>query len=435
MIYNEEFETLPREVLETLQLKRLQQVVQRVYHTVGFYKKAFDKAGVNPDDIKNLSDIRRLPFTTKQDLRDNYPFGLFAVPMSSIVRLHASSGTTGKAIVVGYTKRDIDAWSELMARCFVAAGLNRNDIIHNAYGYGLFTGGLGAHYGAEKLGASVIPMSGGNTKRQIMILQDFGPTAICCTPSYALNLAEQGAAIGVDMRSLTLRAGIFGGEPWSEKMRDEIESKLNLTALNIYGLSEIMGPGVAMECLEGRHGMHVFEDHFIVEVIHPETGESLPYGEEGELVFTTVTKEAFPLIRFRTRDISRLIAEPCRCGRSHIRMDRVTGRSDDMLIIRGVNVFPSQIEAILVGITGFEPHYQLIVDRAGTMDTLEVQVEVSEQIFANSDEVRSLQNLEKHLVKDLKDYLGVTTKVKLVEPKSLQRFEGKASRVIDKRKI
>jgi phenylacetate-CoA ligase len=435
MIYNEEFETLPREVLETLQLKRLQQVLQRVYHTVGFYKKSFDKADVNPDDIRTLSDIRRLPFTTKQDLRDNYPFGLFAAPMSSIVRLHASSGTTGRAIVVGYTKRDIDTWSELMARCFVAAGLNKNDIIHNAYGYGLFTGGLGAHYGAEKLGASVIPISGGNTKRQIMILQDFGPTAICCTPSYALNLAEQGAAMGVDMRTLNLRVGVFGAEPWTEKMRDEIENKLNLTALNIYGLSEIMGPGVSMECLEGRNGMHVFEDHFIVEVINPETGEILPYGEVGELVFTTITKEAFPLVRYRTRDISRLISEPCRCGRSHMRMDRVTGRSDDMLIIRGVNVFPSQIEAVLVGITGLEPHYQLIVDRTGTMDTLEVQVEVSEKIFANADEVRSLQNLERHLVKDLKDYLGVNAKVKLVEPKSLQRFEGKASRVIDKRKI
>lgn len=435
MIYNEEFETLPREVLESLQLKRLQQVVQRVYHTVGFYKKAYDKAGVRPDDIKTLSDIRRLPFTTKQDLRDNYPFGLFTVPMSSIVRLHASSGTTGRSIVVGYTKRDIDTWSKLMARCFVAAGLTKNDIIHNAYGYGLFTGGLGTHYGAEKLGASVIPMSGGNTKRQIMILQDFGPTAICCTPSYALNLAEQGAAMGVNMQSLKLRVGIFGAEPWSEQMRDEIENKLNLTALNIFGLSEIIGPGVSMECLEGRQGMHVFEDHFIVEVIHPETGEILPHGEEGELVFTTITKEAFPLVRFRTRDISRLIAEPCRCGRTHIRMDRVTGRSDDMLIIRGVNVFPSQIEAVLMGVTELEPHYQLIVDRSGTMDTLEVQVEVSENIFSDSDEVRYLQKIERRISKDIKDYLGVTANVKLVEPKSLQRFEGKASRVIDKRKI
>jgi phenylacetate-CoA ligase len=435
MIYNEEFETLPREVLESLQLKRLQQVVQRVYHTVGFYRMAFDKAGVNPDDIQTLSDLRRLPFTTKQDLKDNYPFGLFAVPMSSIVRLHASSGTTGRSVVVGYTKRDIDTWSELMARCFVAAGLTKNDIIHNAYGYGLFTGGLGAHYGAEKLGASVIPTSGGNTKRQIMILQDFGPTAICCTPSYALNLAEQGEAMGVDMKSLNLRVGVLGAEPWSEQMRDEIENKLNITALNIYGLSEIMGPGVSMECMEGRQGMHVFEDHFIVETIHPETGELLPYGEEGELVFTTITKEAFPLIRYRTRDISRLMREPCRCGRSHLRMDRVTGRSDDMLIIRGVNVFPSQIEAVLIGVTELEPHYQLVVDRVGSMDTLEVQVEISEKIFSDSDEVRSLQKIERRLAKDIKDYLGVTTQVKLVEPKSLQRFEGKASRVIDKRKI
>ena len=435
MIYNEEFETLPREVLEALQLKRLKQTVQRVYHTVGFYRRVFDEAGVTPDDIKTLDDLKRFPFTTKQDLRDNYPFGMFAVPMSSVVRLHASSGTTGRSTVVGYTKRDIDTWSELMARCFVAAGLTKNDIIHNAYGYGLFTGGLGAHYGAEKLGASVIPMSGGNTKRQIMILQDFGPTAICCTPSYALNLAEQGKAMGIDMRSLKLRVGIFGAEPWSEKMREEIESALGITALNIFGLSEIMGPGVSMECLEGRHGMHIFEDHFLVETINPETGEVLPPGEEGELVFTTITKEAFPLIRYRTRDLSRLITEPCRCGRTLHRMDRVMGRSDDMLIIRGVNVFPSQIEAVLLAIQGVEPHYQLIVDRAGNLDTLEIQVEVGEQIFANADEVKVLQNMERQIAKDIKDYLGVSAKIKLVEPKTIQRFEGKASRVLDKRRI
>ena len=435
MIYNEEFETLPREVLEALQLKRLKQVVQRVYHTVGFYRKAFDEAGVTPDDIRSLDDLRRFPFTTKQDLRDNYPFGMFAVPMSSVVRLHASSGTTGRSTVVGYTKRDIETWSELMARCFVAAGLTKNDIIHNAYGYGLFTGGLGAHYGAEKLGASVIPMSGGNTKRQIMILQDFGPTAICCTPSYALNLAEQGKAMGVDMRSLKLRIGIFGAEPWSDRMRQEIEKALGITALNIFGLSEVMGPGVAMECIEGRNGMHIFEDHFLVETINPETGEILPPGEAGELVFTTITKEAFPLIRYRTRDISRLFTEPCRCGRTLHRMDRVTGRSDDMLIIRGVNVFPSQIEAILLAIKGVEPHYQLIVDRAGNLDTLEIQVEVGEQIFANADEVKVLQNMERRIVKDIKDYLGVSAKVKLVEPKTLQRSEGKAGRVLDKRRI
>ena len=436
MIYNEEFETLPREVLEALQLKRLQQVVQRVYHTVGHYRNAFDEAGVKPDDVKSLADLARLPFTTKQDLRDNYPFGLFAVPMSSVVRLHASSGTTGRSTVVGYTKRDIDVWSELMARCFAAAGLNKNDIIHNAYGYGLFTGGLGAHYGAEKLGASVIPMSGGNTKRQIMILQDFGPTAICCTPSYALNLVEQGRAMGVDMRNLKLRVGIFGAEPWSDKMRDDIENSLNITALNIYGLSEVMGPGVSMECIEGRNGMHIFEDHFLAEIIDPETGAVLPYGEKGELVFTTITKEAFPLIRFRTRDITTLNIAPCRCGRTHVRMDRVMGRSDDMLIIRGVNVFPSQIEAVLLGVEDVEPHYQLIVDRVGTLDTLEVQVEVSEKLMDESaGEVRVLQNMERRIVKDMKDYLGISAKVKLVEPKSLQRFEGKASRVIDKRKI
>lgn len=435
MIFNEDFETLPREALEALQLKRLQQTVQRVYHTVGYYRRKFDEVGVHPDDIKTLGDLKKLPFTTKQDLRDNYPFGLFAVPMSQVVRVHASSGTTGRATVVGYTKRDIESWSELMARCFVAAGLTKNDIIHNAYGYGLFTGGLGAHYGAERLGASVIPISGGNTKRQIMILQDFGPTAICCTPSYALYLADEGKTMGVDMRSLKLRVGILGAEPWSEKMRQEIENKLGITALDIYGLSEVMGPGVSIECVEGRRGLHVFEDHFIVETIDPATGEVVPPGQKGELVFTTITKEAFPLVRYRTRDISALMKEPCRCGRTHIRMERVSGRSDDMLIIRGVNVFPSQIESVLVGIEGLEPHYHLIVDRADNLDTLEVQVEVSEKVFAESGEVKILQELSRKITKDIKDYLGVSTKVKLVEPKTLQRFEGKAQRVTDKRNI
>jgi phenylacetate-CoA ligase len=431
MIFNEEFETLPREALEALQLKRLQQVAQRVYHTVGFYHKSFDEAGISPDDIKTLDDLKKLPFTTKDDLRNNYPFGLFAVPMSNIVRLHASSGTTGKMTVVGYTKRDIETWSNLIARCFVSAGLTKNDIIHNAYGYGLFTGGLGVHYGAERLGASVIPMSGGSTKRQITILQDFGPTAICCTPSYALTLAETGEELGVDMRSLKLRVGIFGAEPWSEKMRDELEDKLNITAMNIYGLSEVIGPGVAMECIDGRNGLHIFEDHFIVETINPETGETLPPGTPGELVFTTLSKEAFPLIRYRTRDISRIITEPCRCGRTFVRMDRISGRSDEMLIIRGVNVFPSQIEGILMSIEGLEPHYQLIVERIGTLDTLSIQVEVSESVF--SDEIRAMQKLEKRISKDIKDYLGISASIKLVEPKKLQRFEGKAQRVIDKR--
>ena len=433
MIFNYEFETLPREALEALQLKRLQQVAARCYHTVSFYRKAFDNAKIKPEDIKSLDDLRRLPFTIKQDLRDNYPFGLFTVPMNNVVRLHASTGTTGNATVVGYTKRDIETWAELMARCFAAAGLTSNDIIHNAYGYGLFTGGLGAHYGAEKLGASVIPMSGGSTKRQIQLLQDFGPTAICCTPSYALFLAEAGKDMGVDMRSLKLRVGILGAEPWTERMRLDIEDKLNISALNIYGLSEIIGPGVSMECAEAKNGMHIFEDNFIVECINPATGEPVPYGEPGELVFTTITKEAFPLIRYRTKDISCLHPEPCRCGRTFVKMERVTGRSDDMLIIRGVNVYPSQIESVLLQVEGLEPHYQILVDREGVLDTLEVQVEMSDKVF--SDEVRIIQKLEKRLTKDIKDLLGVSAKVKLVEPKTLQRFEGKAQRVTDKRKL
>jgi phenylacetate-CoA ligase len=435
MFYNEEFETLPREALKALQVKRLQQVLQRVYHTVGHYKKSLDAARVKPDDIKSLADLQRLPFITRQDLQNNYPFGLFAVPMSSIVRLHASSGTSGRSTVFGYTKRDVETWSELMARSLVAAGLTKNDIIHNAFGYGLFTGGLGLQYGAEKIGASVIPMSGGNSKRQIMILQDFGPTVICCTPSYALHLAEQGKALGVDMKTLKLRVGIFGGESWSKAMGEEIEKIYGITALNIFGLSEVMGPGIAMECLEGRNGMHIFEDHFLVETINPQTGEVLPEGAEGELVFTTLTKEAFPLIRYRSGDISRLIIEPCRCGRSHIKMERILKRSDDMLIIRGVNVFPSQIEAILTDIDGLEPRYQIIVDKSGALDSLELQVEVSEKTFSESGSVKELQNIERRIIKDMKDYLGVAARVKLVEPNTLQNSPGATARVIDKRSI
>lgn len=433
MVYNMEFETLPREALEAIQLRRLKQTVERVYATVPFYRKQFDKAGVKPDDIKTLDDLRRLPFTTKQDLRDNYPFGLFAVPMENVVRIHASSGTTGKPTVVGYTARDIQTWAELMARALSAAGATRGDIIHNAYGYGLFTGGLGVHYGAEKLGASVIPISGGNTKRQIMIMKDFGATVLTCTPSYALHLAEVAMEMGVDPKTLKLRVGVFGAEPWSEKMREEIEQKLYLTAIDIYGLSEIIGPGVSVECIEAKKGLHIFEDHFIPEIIDPETGENLKPGEVGELVITTITKEAFPVIRYRTRDITFLNPEPCICGRTHIRMGRVTGRSDDMLIIRGVNVFPSQIESVLMEIDEVEPHYQLIVDREGNLDTLTVLVEVGEHAF--SDEVRKLQELEKKIEKNIKEYLGVSAKVKLVEPKTIARSEGKAQRVIDKRKI
>jgi phenylacetate-CoA ligase len=433
MMYNIEFETLPREALEAIQLRRLQTIVERVYAMVPFYKEKFREAGVTPADIRTLDDLRRLPFTTKQDLRDNYPFGMFAVPMDNVVRIHASSGTTGKPTVVGYTARDIGMWSELMARALTAGGATRGDIIHNAYGYGLFTGGLGVHYGAERLGASVIPISGGNTKRQILIMKDFGPTIITCTPSYALHLSEVAAEVGVDFKELRFKAGIFGAEPWSERMREEIERKLDLSAVDIYGLSEVLGPGVSVECTEAKKGLHVFEDHFIPEIIDPVSGEPLPYGEKGELVFTTLTKEAFPVIRYRTRDITSLNPEPCICGRSHVRMNRVSGRTDDMLIIRGVNVFPSQIESVLMEMEEVEPHYQLVVDRVDNLDILTVLVEIGEHGF--SDEVRVLQDLEKKISKNIKEYLGVSAKVKLVEPKTIARSEGKAQRVIDNRKI
>ena len=433
MIYDEEFETLPREALEALQLKRLQYLVERVHAIVPFYKKAFDKKGIKPGDIRALEDLQKLPFTMKQDLRDNYPFAMFATPMENVVRIHASSGTTGKPTVVGYTRRDIDTWSELMARTLAAAGTHKGDIVHNAYGYGLFTGGLGFHYGAERLGASVIPVSGGNTKRQILLMKDFGATVLSCTPSYALRLGEVAAEEGVDFRSLKFRVGVCGAEPWSENMRGEIEKQLGLDAVDIYGLSEIIGPGVAVECLEAKHGLHIFEDHFIPEVIDPETGEVLPYGEPGELVFTTLTKEAFPLIRYRTRDLSVLYREPCKCGRNLVRMGRITGRSDDMLIIRGVNVFPSQIESVLMARRDVAPYYMLIVDRKGHMDTLEVDVEINEEVFSGA--VKDLQRMEREIEKDIKDLLGVSCKVRLVEPRTIQRSEGKAQRVIDKRKL
>jgi phenylacetate-CoA ligase len=431
MYYNEEFETLPRPALEALQLKRLKGMVARVCANVPFYRESFAKAGIKPDDVQSLSDLRMLPFTVKQDMRDAYPYGLFSAPMEDIVRIHASSGTTGKPTVVGYTQKDIDMWSELMARSFVAAGVHKGDIIHNSYGYGLFTGGLGAHYGAEKLGASVIPMSGGNTKRQILIMKDFGSTVLTCTPSYSLYLAESAVEEGVDFRSLKLRVGIFGAEPWSESMRGEIEEKLNICAIDIYGLSEIMGPGVAIECREAKNGLHIWEDHFIPEIINPDTGEPVPEGEKGELVITTITKEGIPLLRYRTRDITSISYEPCSCGRTHARIARMSGRSDDMLIIRGVNVFPSQIESILMKIEGVEPHYLLIVDRKDNLDILEVQVEVDERIF--SDEIKQLQVLAQTIEKEIKDLLGVSCKVRLVEPKTIARSEGKAKRVLDKR--
>ncbi len=393
MILDIGFETMPREDLEAIILRRLKTTIDRVYTNVPFYRKKFEEKNLSPNDIQSLEDLKRIPFTKKEDLRDNYPFGMFSVPMDNVVRIHASSGTTGKPTVVGYTARDVNTWAELMARSLAAGGATREDIIHNAYGYGLFTGGLGIHYGAEKLGASVIPVSGGNTKRQIVIMKDFGPTILTATPSYALHLAEVAEDMGVSFEDLKFKFGIFGAEPWSENMRNEIEGKLGLTAVDIYGLSEVMGPGVAIECHEAKRGLHIFEDHFIPEIIDPVSEEVLPYGETGELVFTTITKEAFPVIRYRTRDITSLNPEPCICGRTHIRMNRVSGRTDDMLIIRGVNVFPSQIESVLMETDAAEPHYQLVVDREDNLDTMTVLLEVGDGIF--SDEVKHLQNRER----------------------------------------
>jgi phenylacetate-CoA ligase len=391
-----------------------------------------EEAGIKPEDIRSLDDLVHLPFTTKEDLRENYPFGLFAAPMEEVVRIHASSGTTGKMTVVGYTRNDINIWAQVMARTIACAGGTANDRIQVAYGYGLFTGGLGVHYGAELMGATVIPISGGNTKRQIQIMKDFASTMLACTPSYALYLAEGALEEGVDPRELPLRAGIFGAEPWSANMRKEIEAKLGITAIDIYGLSEIIGPGVASECLE-QNGLHVFEDHFFVEVVDPETGKPLPPGEKGELVFTTLTKEAFPVIRYRTRDISILYPEPCACGRTMTRMNRILGRTDDMLIIRGINVFPTQIESALLEIGETEPHYMLVVDRQNQLDELEVWVEVSEELF--SDEVRKMEHLESRIKQKIESTLGIGVRVKLVEPKTIPRSEGKAKRVVDRRDI
>ena len=431
MLYDVSNETMPREELEALQLRRLKAMVEKVYYNVPFYQNRFNEMGVRPEQIRSLDDLKYLPFTEKQDLRNNYPFGLFAVPRDNVVRVHASSGTTGKATVVGYTQRDVNTWAELMARSLMCAGASRRDIVHNAYGYGLFTGGLGMHYGVERLGATILPISGGGTRRQVMLMRDFGSTILCSTPSYALFLYESVLAAGMNISDLKLHTGIFGAEPWSEKMRSEIESKLQIKALDIYGLSEIMGPGVGMECCDAQDGLHIWEDHFLIEIIDPETGEQLPLGETGELVITTITKEAQPLIRYRTRDITRIEAIPCRCGRTHRRISRIQGRSDDMLIIRGVNVFPQQIETILLETQGVAPHYQLILTRQGSLDMLEVKVEVDEKLF--SDEIRHLQRIEAKIQKNIKEFLGVTAKVTLSEPQSIERSEGKAKRIIDLR--
>jgi len=432
MIFDEKYETMPRLALESLQLHRLQKQIANVYAKVPYYAAKMDEAGVSPSDIKTLADVTKLPFTTKEDLRKNYPFGLFTVPMEEVVRIHASSGTTGQPTVVGYTKADIKMWAGLMARSLVAAGAKPKDIVHNSYGYGLFTGGLGAHYGAEELGATVIPISGGNTKKQIQIMKDFNSSVLLCTPSYALNMAEVMLDQGIDPKKLNLQVGIFGAEPWSEAMRQEIQEQLGIVAIDIYGLSEIIGPGVAIECHEEQRGLHMMEDHFLAEIVDPDTFEPLPLGEKGELVFTTITKEAFPVIRYRTKDFSRIITDECSCGRTFHRMEKVTGRSDDMMIIRGVNVFPSQIEEVLCSVEGVEPHYMIIVDRKGSLDTLEVQVEVS-NLF--SGEIKKLEATTSLIQKEIKERLGVSCKATLVEPKTLLRSEGKAQRVIDKRKF
>ena len=431
MIWNETKECMSRDEMRNLQSARLVKMVSRVYHNVEFYRKKMQALGIEPGDIKGIEDLHKLPFTTKQDLRDNYPFGLFAVPRSEIVRIHASSGTTGKATVVGYTRRDIEIWQECVARVLAMADIKKDDIIQVSYGYGLFTGGLGLHYGAENLGATVVPMSSGNTKKQITMMEDFGCNAIACTPSYLLHLIDV-LEENDKLDKIQLRAAILGAEPWTEEMRNRIETKLNITAHDIYGLSEIMGPGVAADC-KYHKGLHVYEDHFIPEVLNPDTLEPCKEGEIGELAFTTITKEALPLFRYRTKDLTSITYEKCECGRTLARISRFKGRTDDMLIIRGVNVFPSQIEAALMEMGETSPHYLMIVDRVNNLDTLEVWVEVDETFF--SDEIRKLEELTKKIAHVLQQALGLAVKVKLVEPKTIERSEGKAKRVIDKRKL
>jgi len=431
-IYNPEAETMPRDKLRELQSEQLVKTVKHVYQNVPAYRKKFDEAGVRPEDIKSVDDLTKLPFTYKQDLRDNYPFGLFAVPMDDIVRIHASSGTTGKQTVVGYTRNDLKVWGEVMARTIGAGGVTKKDIGHISYGYGLFTGGLGGHLGSETIGCATIPASTGNTARQVTILVDFKPTFLLCTPSYALTIAEYMAEHGITKEQLSLRCGFFGAEPWTRGMQQEIENRLGIECFDIYGLSEIIGPGVAYEC-QAHEGLHVAEDHFILEVIDPSTGKPVPDGERGELVFTCITKEALPLIRYRTHDVGYKLPEPCKCGRTHARISKILGRSDDMLIIRGVNVFPSQIESVLTTLEGIAPHYQLLVDRVNNRDTLTVLVEMTEDNF--TDEVRKIEAMAARVRKEIENVLGISVDVRLVAPKTITRFEGKAVRIIDKRKL
>ena len=419
-----------RKALEKIQLARLQDTVTRLYENVEFYHKAFDEKGVKPRDLVTLADLAKFPTTIKTDLRDHYPFGLLAVPQKDIVRIHASSGTTGKPTVVCYTKKDIEIWAETMARALICGGATEDDIIQVGYGYGLFTGGLGAHYGAERLGASVIPMGGGSTEKQLMLIRDFGTTVICCTPSFFIHLIEEAEKIGLDLHDTKLRIGVFGAEPWTEGMRDLIQQKTGIKAHDVFGLSEIMGPGVAMDC-EAHDGLHIFEDHYYPEILNPDTGEVMPPGEEGELTLTTITKEGMPLLRYRTHDISRLIYEKCSCGRTLVRMEKVRRRSDDMLIIRGVNLFPSQVESVLLTVKGVEPHYQLVVTRTKAMDELEIKVELQPAMF--QDAVKGLEQLRAEIGNHIKQIIGLNAKITLVEPGTIERSSGKAKRVIDLR--
>lgn len=432
MYWDKSHECLEREKIQSIQSERLVETVKKCYYNVPFYREAFQKANLLPEDISGIEDLHKIPFTTKQDMRDNYPYGLFAVPLDEIVRIHASSGTTGKPTVVGYTRKDLATWSEIMARTLMSAGATQKSVVQVAFGYGLFTGGLGAHYGTERLGASVIPASGGNTKKQIMLMKDFGTEVLCCTPSYALYMAEVMEEMGINKQELKLKYAVLGAEPWTDSMRAEIERRLGVRTTDIYGLSEIIGPGVAYECY-AQKGMHINEDHFIPEIIDPITLEPLPFGQKGELVFTTITKEGIPLLRYRTRDITSLNIEPCECGRTFVRMNKVTGRSDDMLIIRGVNIFPTQVEDVLIKMAGVAPYYMLIVDRVDTMDILEIQVELTPELF--NDEIGNLEVLRSKIGAEIQSVLGVNAKITLVEPKSLPRSEGKANHVIDKRKI
>lgn len=432
MIWNEQIECMPPEEMEALQSERLRKLVAYVLGNSAFYQNRFKKAGIAAGDIRGISDLKKLPFTRKTDLRDNYPFKMFCVPLRDVLEIHASSGTTGNPTVVAYTRNDIKLWSEVMARTLAVAGATPDDIVQNAYGYGLFTGGLGIHYGALELGASVVPMSSGGTKRQLKLMHDFKSTVLTCTPSYALFMAEEAREMGIDPRESTLRIGILGAEPWSDGLRREVEDAWDITALDIYGLSEIIGPGVAQEC-PSKNGLHIYNDVFLPEVIDPETGEPVEEGEDGELVITTLTKEANPLIRYRIGDIVNITYQRCSCGRTLPRISKIKGRTDDMLIIRGINVFPSQIEAVLLDVEGAQPHYLLVVDRIKGLDTLEVQVEVNEDIF--SDEIKKLQQLSETIKKEIESVLALVVDVKLVEPKTIERSMGKAKRVVDKRKI